>query len=123
MQCIASTAMHRQCTGVEQCNVRCGLCCVQCSAVQCSAVQCCAVQCSAVQCSAVQCSAVQCECSAVQCSAVQCSAVQCSREILILEEAIFSLWNQLFYCLFCRSVFKTVFVFKIGPILVVRVKI
>ena len=44
-----------------------------------------------------------------------------TREILIFEGAIFSLWNHPFYCSFCRSVFKTVFVFKIGPILVVRV--
>ena len=45
-----------------------------------------------------------------------------SREILIFEGAIFSLWNHRVYCLFRQSVFKTVFVFKIRTILVVRVK-
>ena len=45
------------------------------------------------------------------------------REILIFEGTIFSLWNHPFYCSFRLSVFKTVFVFMIGPILVVRVKI
>ena len=35
------------------------------------------------------------------------------REILIFEGAIFSLWNHSFYCSFRRSVFKTVFVFKL----------
>ena len=46
-----------------------------------------------------------------------------AREILIFEGAIFSLWNHPFYCSFCRADFKTVFVFKIRPILVVRAKI
>ena len=43
----------------------------------------------------------------------------CSREMLILG-AIFSLWNHPFYCAVCHPDFKTVFVFKIGPILVVQ---
>ena len=41
-----------------------------------------------------------------------------SREILIFEGAICSLWNHSFYSSFCQTVFKTVFVFKIGRILV-----
>ena len=45
------------------------------------------------------------------------------RVILIFEGAIFSLCNHPFYCSFRRTVFKPVFVFKIGPILVVRIKI
>ena len=56
-------------------------------------------------------------------SSAACS-VQCAvREILIFEGAIFSLWNHPFYCSVRRADFKNVFVFKIGPILVVRIKI
>ena len=46
-----------------------------------------------------------------------------ARVILIFEGAICLPWNHPFYCLFCRADFKTVFVFKIEPILVVHVKI
>ena len=49
--------------------------------------------------------------------------LQGSRESLIFEGVIFFLWNHPFYCAVCRPDLKTVFVFKIGPILVVRVKI
>ena len=45
------------------------------------------------------------------------------RVILIFEGAIFSQCNHPFYCSFRQTVFKPVFVFQIGPILVVRVKI
>ena len=45
------------------------------------------------------------------------------RESFIFEGAIFSLWNHPFYCAVCRPDLKTVFVFMIGPILLVRVKI
>ena len=53
---------------------------------------------------------------------VQKACQRGSREILIFEGAIFLIWNHPFYCLFRQSVFKTVFVFKIGPILVVGIK-
>ena len=43
--------------------------------------------------------------------------------MLIFEDAIFSIWNQSFYCSFRRADFITVFVFKIGPFLVVGITI
>ena len=45
------------------------------------------------------------------------------RVMLIFEDRIFFIWNHLFYCLVRRADFKNVFVFMIGPILVVRIKI
>ena len=43
------------------------------------------------------------------------------RVMLIFEDVIFPLWNHLFLCYPCHADFKTAFVFKIGPILVVDV--
>ena len=46
-----------------------------------------------------------------------------SRVMLIFEDVIFFIWNHPFYCSVRCADFKNVFVFKIGPILVVRIKI
>ena len=43
------------------------------------------------------------------------------RCLFFLTYFFFSIWNYLFYCSFRCADFKTVFVFKIGPILVVRI--
>ena len=43
------------------------------------------------------------------------------RVMLIFEDVIFPLWNHLFLCYPCHATFKTAFVFKIEPILVVDI--
>ena len=63
------------------------------------------------------------ECSVFMWAMAIANPIYIDRVILIFEGAIFSPWNHPFYCWFRRAYFKTVFVFKIEPILVIHNKV